>query len=278
MSLAVALGVMVGLVLGLTGAGGSIFAVPLLMWGLGWSLPQAVPVALLAVCAAAAFGTLVAWDVSFVRYRAAILMSVAGTLVAPFGLRAAHALPVPLLTGLFAAVLVIVAIRMIRQARRSPQEAAVVRATVAGDAPRGAGPACRLDPDTGRIVWTKPCALAVSGAGAVTGFLSGLLGVGGGFVIVPALRAFTEMSIHSAVATSLMAIALTSAGTVAAALWQGQHMPWLVALPFVAGSLLGMLAGRRLAPRVSGARLQQVFAFLMFLVAAVLLAQSASAI
>ena len=47
---AIALGVLVGLVLGLTGAGGSIFAVPLLMWGLEWTLPQAAPVALLAVC------------------------------------------------------------------------------------------------------------------------------------------------------------------------------------------------------------------------------------
>ena len=69
------LGAIVGLVLGLTGAGGSIFAVPLLMWGLGWTLPQATPVALLAVCAGASFGTITAWDVELVRYRAAMLMA-----------------------------------------------------------------------------------------------------------------------------------------------------------------------------------------------------------
>jgi len=58
------LGLAIGAVLGLTGAGGSIFAVPLLMWGLHWSLPQATPVALLAVSASALIGTLAAWDVS----------------------------------------------------------------------------------------------------------------------------------------------------------------------------------------------------------------------
>lgn len=78
------LGMVAGLVLGLTGAGGSILALPLLMFGLGWTLPQAAPVALLAVSAAATFGTVVAWDVRFVRYRAALLMSAAGAVAAAF--------------------------------------------------------------------------------------------------------------------------------------------------------------------------------------------------
>ena len=110
------LGLVVGLVLGLTGAGGSIFAVPLLMWGLGWSLPEAVPVALIAVCIAAGFGTLVSWDVTLVRYRAAMLMALASWLFAPLGLRLAGWLPAMWLTLAFAAVLIIVATRMLRQA------------------------------------------------------------------------------------------------------------------------------------------------------------------
>src|SRR5690242_5540384 len=113
--MAVILGVIVGAVLGLTGAGGSILAVPLLMFGLGWTLPQAAPVALLAVCASATFGTIVAWDVTHVRYRAAALMGVVALFTAPLGVTTASLLPLPLLTGLFALVLGYVGVRMLRQ-------------------------------------------------------------------------------------------------------------------------------------------------------------------
>ncbi len=202
---AIALGVLVGLVLGLTGAGGSIFAVPLLIWGLGWTLPQAVPVALLAVCIGAGFGTVVAWDVRLVRYRAALLMALGAWLMAPFGLHAARVLAVDILTLSFALVLLLLGVRLLIQASRTPDDAAVVRATVA---------VCHLDPGTGRFDWTPLSLAVISAIGALTGFLSGMLGVGGGFVIVPSLRAVTDLSMHSAVATSLMAIALISGGTV----------------------------------------------------------------
>lgn len=267
--LVVILGVLIGAVLGLTGAGGSIFAVPLLMWGLDWSLPQAAPVALVAVSIGAIIGTVTAWDVSYIRYRAALLMAACGWLTAPLGIKAAQLLPTPILNLLFAVVLVIVALRMLHQALRTPHEASVVRATVAGDGEPASGPFCRLNPVTGRIQWSRRCAMAIAGGGAATGFLAGLIGVGGGFVIVPLLRATTELSMHSAVATSLMVIALTSAGTVASAtLMQGISLPWSVALPFMAGTVAGMMAGRKLAPRIAGARLQQVFALLMLIVAA----------
>jgi len=272
--LPVLLGAVIGLVLGLTGAGGSIFAVPLLIWGLGWTLPQAVPVALLAVAAAATFGTIVAWDKTYVRYRAALLMSATSLAFAPLGLEAAHRLPVDVLMAAFAMVLALVSLRLLLQARRAPAETMVLRAAVVGDALQARGPLCRLNPASGRLQWTRPCALALAGTGSLTGFLSGLLGVGGGFVIVPALRSFSELSMHSAVATSLMAIALTSSGTVAIALGRGQVMPWTVALFFVGGALLGMLGGRRLAPRIAGPRLQQAFAGLMLLVAAGMSAQA----
>jgi uncharacterized membrane protein YfcA len=254
------LGLVVGLVLGLTGAGGSIFAVPLLMWGLGWSLPEAVPVALIAVCIAAGFGTLVAWDMTMVRYRAAMLMALVSWLFAPLGLRLAIWLPEMWLTLAFAAVLILVATRMLRQAAINPQEAQIVRARVTQQL-------VQRDIATGRFEWTAAAFTVISGIGALAGFFAGLLGVGGGFVIVPALRATTDLSMHSAVATSLMAIALISAGTVTASLLQGHTMPWLVALPFVVGALVGMLAGRKLAPHLAGPRLQQAFAVAMLGVA-----------
>jgi uncharacterized membrane protein YfcA len=118
--MAVILGIIVGAVLGLTGAGGSILAVPLLMFGLGWTLPQAAPVALFAVCASATFGTVVAWDVTHVRYRAAALMGIAALLGAPLGLATASLLPLPVLTGVFALVLAFVGARLLRQAITAP--------------------------------------------------------------------------------------------------------------------------------------------------------------
>jgi uncharacterized membrane protein YfcA len=230
------------------------------MWGLGWTLPQAAPVALVAVCAGAAFGTIAAWDVSVVRYRAAMLLAAASWLTAPLGLQAARVLPLAALTLLFAGVLVLVATRLVLQARRAPDETAVVRAATRP-------PVCQLDPRTGRFDWNRASLAVMAGIGALTGFLAGLLGVGGGFVIVPALRAWTDLSMHSAVATSLMAIALVSAGTVAAAAWQGLAIPWPVAVPFLAGTLGGMLAGRLCARRIAGPRLQLGFALCMLLVA-----------
>jgi uncharacterized membrane protein YfcA len=261
------LGIVAGSMLGLTGAGGSVLAVPLLMVGYGWALSEAAPVALIAVAASAVLGTVLAWRHSYVRYRAAALMGLGGWLSAPFGLRLARHLPESLLVALFAMVMVIVAVRMIRQALRRPDEAQVMRAGVSGDGPPASGHLIRLDPATGRLIWTPVTALVIGSLGGVTGFLSGLLGVGGGFVIVPALRIATPLSIHSAVATSLMTIAVVASGAVAAAALAGPGLPWMQTLPFAAGSLIGMGMGRWITPRVSGARLEEAFAGLMLVVA-----------
>jgi uncharacterized membrane protein YfcA len=255
--MSIVLGVVVGLILGLTGAGGSIFAVPLLMAGLGWPLAEAAPIALLAVAAAAALGSYLAWRGSFVRYRAATLMSVVGVLTSPLGLHAANRLPAAALSLMFAAILAVAAIRLALQTWRK-----------ADDAPASSSRICKFDPVSGHLIWTWTSGAVIAAIGAVTGFLSGLLGVGGGFFIVPALRGVTELSMQSAVATSLMTIALTSLGTVASAALIGRDIPLIVALPFVAGSLLGMAGGRWLAPKIDGLRLQQGFALLMLIVAA----------
>lgn len=270
----IVLGLIVGLVLGLTGAGGSIIAVPLLMWGLDWSLLQAAPVALIAVAVSAGFGTLFAWDAAMIRYKAALLMSAASLVTAPLGLLAAERLPLVLLSLLFSGVLLVVALRMWRQTRHAPEETRIVRAALgAGDSAAGEA-ICKLNPATGRFVWTQRCAATVGACGATTGFLAGLLGVGGGFVIVPGLRTISDVSIHAAIATSLMAIALISSVTVALAVLIGRDLPWAIALPFALGALGGMLAGRTLAPRIAGPALQKAFAGLLVAVALVMLIRS----
>ncbi len=254
------LGILVGLVLGLTGAGGSILAVPMLVFFLGWPITQAATTGLLAVSASATLGTVLAWPYSYVRYRAALLMAATGMLAAPLGLRAADLLPAASLELMFAGALCWVAWRMLHSATSPAAQASALRAAVRGDGTPARGGICRVHPQTGRLLWTPAAAAAVGSIGAATGFLSGLLGVGGGFVIVPALRAVSQLSMQSTVATSLMAISITSLGTVGLGLIAGRPLPLVVALPFVLGALAGMALGRVLAPRLAGASLQRGFA------------------
>jgi uncharacterized membrane protein YfcA len=102
-------------------------------------------------------------------------------------------------------------------------------------------------------------------SGSAAGLLSGLLGVGGGFVIVPALRAVSDLNIKSIVATSLFTITLVSAGSVVLAVSRGA-MDWGVALPFAGAAVVGMLAGRQVSRRIAGPHVQRAFAVLALLI------------
>jgi len=259
MMLAAALGLMVGAILALTGAGGAIIAVPLLMFGFGWDVPRAAPVALLAVGASAGIGALLGLRAKIVRYRAATLIAATGALMSPFGLYVAQRLPAQPLALIFAAVLLFVSVRLYGQAQRAISgmlEPAAARQSAA----------CQLSGDTGRFQWNAQCTRALTQAGAVTGFLSGLLGVGGGFVIVPALRRSTDLPMNSIVATSLMSIALISITSVVAAVIQ-RAFEARIAIPFTLGSIIAMLIGRRIATQLAGPRLQQGFAVVTGIVA-----------
>ncbi len=267
------LGIIVGLLLGLTGAGGSVIAVPLLMAGLHWSMPQAATTSLIAVAASAAIGAAMAWRHSYVRYRAALVMATVGAASAPFGILLADRMSEPMLEMAFALVLLIVSIRMFRMTMKADADAVVLRATVSGEGPPSQGKCCRIDPLTGRMIWNWVTARTIGAIGLVTGFLSGLLGVGGGFVIVPALRIVTPLSMHSAVATSLMAIALTSSATLFSGVLMGRQLPLVVALPFAAGSIIGMMLGRFAAPYIVGAKLQQGFSIMAAAIAVFMFAR-----
>jgi uncharacterized membrane protein YfcA len=261
------LGALAGLILGLTGAGGAIIAVPLLIFGLHLTVVEAAPVALFAVGASAAIGAMIAWKKRKLRYRAAALIALAGALASPIGIFIARKIPdVPLLL-LFAAVLFYVAFQMLRESMRSSAEAMEEHAS----AP------CQLDELAGRLIWTNPCARALALSGVVTGFLSGLLGVGGGFVIVPALRKASNLSMQHIVPTSLAVIAVVSVVGVASSAAVG-GLNWLIAVPFVIGAVAGMLLAGAFAQRFSGPRLQQVFAVLAAIVAASMVAKGVMAL
>lgn len=262
--LAASLGAAIGAVLALTGAGGGILAVPLLVFGLGMPLADAAPVGLLAVGLAAALGAILGLRQGIVRYRAAGLIAAVGLVMVPPGLYLAHHLPNAPLALVFAGVLLYASLRMLRKAR----------AEAGGSAePQAAPKPCVLNPAHGRLRWTLPCARALAQTGALAGLLSGMLGVGGGFVIVPALQRCTDLAMESIVATSLAVIALVSLGGVASASLSGV-MNWQSGGPFAAGAVLGLLAGRQVAHRIGGPGLQRAFAIIGML-AAVMLAADA---
>ena len=258
-----ALGAVVGLLLALTGAGGGILAVPLLVFVRHLGVAEAAPIGLLAVGLSAAMSAALGLRDGIVRYRAAMLMGGLAMGLAPLGVVAAQRVPDAPLTLAFASVLMLSAWRMWQRAHHALHGCA--------DAVCGALP-CVLDARDGRLVWTRPCAQALTLTGVAAGLLSGLLGVGGGFVIVPALTRFTELPTRSVVATSLAVIALASMGGVGAAAWHGT-IPWALALPFACGSVAASLLARTIAARVAGPRLQQGFAIVSAGVAVLLLAR-----
>lgn len=262
------LGVVTGVILALTGAGGAIIAIPLLVFGLDLPMTQAAPVALLAVALSAAIAAYLAFmKLRNVRYRAAGLIAVVGMLVAPLGVWVAQFLPDLVLTLLFSAVLAYVGWRMFQTSRQHVLPEASQLPDAAETVP------CQFDTVEGRFIWNAPCAKALVLAGLVTGFLSGLLGVGGGFVIIPALRRATMLPMQSLIATSLAAIALIStAGFISATLIG--TMEWRIAIPFCLGAISGMLIGRFYAVHLDETLLQRGFAVIAGGIALVMLVRS----
>jgi uncharacterized protein len=255
--LAAALGAAVGLVMGLTGAGGTILAVPLLVWGLGWSLPQAAPVALLAVAVGAGVGSVRGLRENLVRWRAGLLVGGVGLLSAPLGLWLAPRLPHTVLAALFAGVLLVVAWRSAASAWRGWR-----RPLQAPDA-EVLPPLCPVHPDTGRFQWRPRTAAIMTGIGLAAGLVSGLLGVGGGFLVLPALLRISHLPFAVCVATTLLIQTIVASGTVLMGLAAGRGLPWLAAAPFVAGVVVGLLSGQRLALQLRLSWVQAAFALLV---------------
>ena len=255
MVLTVFLGALVGIVMGLTGAGGGILAVPLLVFGLHLTIVEAGPVAMLAVGISATVGALLGLKANIVRYRATLLIAVSGILMAPLGVWIANRLDTRLMNLIFAAVLGWVAYKTLYEIYRKDPELQIKDA-----------PPCIRNNHSGRFIWTNTCAVALSLSGTIAGALSGLLGVGGGFVIVPALQRYTDFDMQSVIATSLAIIALVSLTSVGASVYAG-HLNFGIGLPFVTGSVLGMGAASIIGPRLPQKYLKTAFGIMCFIVA-----------
>ena len=241
-------GSVVGFSLGLVGGGGSILAVPLMVYLVGVSSPHvAIGTSALAVAANAATGLVSHARSGTVKWRCGAIYAVAGVLGALAGSTVGKAFDGQRLLMLFAIVMIAVGALMLRgRHSRGLEEAECNRR----NAPQ------------------------VLGYGLGTGLFSGFFGIGGGFLIVPGLVASTSMPVLNAVGTSLVAVTAFGLTTALNYAFSGL-VDWPLAAVFIVGGILGGFAGTALARRLSGSgNLSTVFACLIFVVAAYMLWRS----
>jgi uncharacterized membrane protein YfcA len=245
-------GLLVGFTLGLVGGGGSILAVPLMVYLVGVSNPHvAIGTSAFAVALNAGAGLIQHARAGTVKWRCAGMYATAGMIGAFAGSTVGMAIDGQQLLSLFALMMAVVGALMLKN-----------RAAV-GDA---------------RAQCHQGNAVKVAGYGLGTGAFSGFFGIGGGFLIVPGLLASTGMPIINAIGCSLVAVTVFGLTTALNYALSGL-VDWPLALAFVGGGMIGAVLGARLARELAGVRglLMTLFAMLIFAVSAYTLWRSASA-
>lgn len=273
---AAALGVLIGLSLGALGGGGSILTVPALVFVLGLTAQQATTGSLVIVGVTAAIASVGHARAGNTRWARGGVLALVGVPASILGSRLNRDVSPNVLLLAFAALMVVAAVGMLRRAKPSaapaPEPPVEEPAAVGSIRTLTRPPTTRLPAVTSSAV---AMALRVVIAGLGIGFLTGFLGVGGGFVIVPALVVLLRFSMPVAVGTSLLVIALNSLVALAARAGHGGFV-WPVVLPFTVAAVLASLAGGRVADRIDPATLTRAFAVLLIAVA-VYVAGSAAA-
>jgi uncharacterized membrane protein YfcA len=201
-----------------------------------------------------------------VEFPTGLLFALAGMVGAPIGSRIADFVPEPVLLAMFSGLMVLIAVRMWLKADAPT-------ANLPNSDGDNTGPTCRRDPE-GRLRLTSQCAMLLGVVGLSTGILTGMFGVGGGFIIVPALVSFACMGMQRAIGTSLLIITLVSLSGTTGYLLSGKELSLSTSGLFTTGSLLGLFLGSSLAQRFAGAMLQRLFAVSIVLVAIYVIARS----
>jgi uncharacterized membrane protein YfcA len=251
LSIAVPAGLLIGVLLGALGGGGSILTVPVLVYLLGQEPHAATTGALLIVGITAVAGMIAHWRAGRVRFAPGIAFGVLGAAGSYAGTRLSSSVPPDLLLSLFAGLLLAAAVAMLR---------------------RRPGTARRREHAGGSTIGRR--ILKITAAATGVGLLTGFFGVGGGFVIVPALVLVLGFGMPAAVGTSLLVIAIDSAVALAARLGGQVSLDWTLLAVFTAAALAGVLAGQRVASRVDPSRLTTGFTVLLIAVAGYSLARS----
>lgn len=249
MGVAAGLGLLIGALLGLLGAGGSILAVPALVYGAGLPLSVAVPTGLLVVGVTAVSAGVTRARAGLVSWRVAGVVAAAGVPTTFAGAVVNRALDARLVLAGFALVMLAAGAQMLRQ-----------RESTGGD--------CALP--GGRVDW-RGCLPKALGAGVLVGFLTGLFGIGGGFLLVPALVLLLGLPTELAVGTSLVVIAVNAAAGFAAHAGHAD-LDWPVAAAFTGAAVSGSVIASRVARRLPAVRLRRWFAYLVLVTGGAVLA------
>jgi len=251
---ALVLGLVVGIVLGVVGGGGSIIAVPALVYGVGMSPAQAIPTSLLVVGLASLAALLPRVRVrEGLNWPVIALVGAAGIPAAWAGAAVGRLLDPNILMLAFAVIMVGAGIRMLTATRESEGSCS-----------------------TGPTRAFRSCAPKAVGVGLLVGFLTGLLGVGGGFLITPALTIFLGLRMKQAVGTSLAIIVINSAAGFSAHA-AGYTIDWPTTLTFAVPAILGSIFAARLARGLKDKHIRISFAVLIFAVAAWVTASTVTA-
>lgn len=258
------LGFLIGISLGALGGGGSILAVPALVYGAGQGAKAATTTSLLVVGLTALLGMFAHLRAGRVRVGSGLVFGAVGIGGSLVGSQLNKSVDPNALLLAFAVLMVIAAWRMWRQAQKP--------ASAVGDFGDGGALAIRT-----RTAITPATVLKVVVAGTAVGFLTGFFGVGGGFVIVPALVLALQFPMPDAVGTSLLVIAVNSAFALSQRL-QTTGIEWKVALPFLVAGILGVGTGKRLADRLPAATMARWFVALLVTVAVYTAVRSAIAL
>jgi uncharacterized membrane protein YfcA len=236
-----ALAAVIGLSLGLLGGGGSILTVPVFVYVLGIAAKPAIAMSLPVVGITSLIGAGMHWRLGHVKVRTALIFGIFAMAGAFAGARLAGAVSGAVQLTILAVVMLVAALSMLR---RRPEGIEA-----------GRGPA--------RMALVVPVALVV-------GVLTGLVGIGGGFLIVPALALLARVPMREAVGTSLLVIALNSAAGFAGYLGS-VPVDWGFMTAFAAVAVAGAFAGTAIARRISGDALRRVFGVFLILVGAFVL-------
>jgi uncharacterized membrane protein YfcA len=259
LALAIASGVFIGLSLGALGGGGSILAVPVLVYLLGESPVAATTGSLLIVGISALTGAVAAWRAGNVYLARGVAFGLIGIAGAAAGaLLSVHVDP-DLLLGLFALLMLLVAGVMITKQVRSR-----------GDrSNREPGP--QVDEPIIAVRPTFMCNCPVAAKVLVTalavGLTTGFFGVGGGFLVVPALVLALDLPMPIAVGTSLAVIAINSAAAFVTRVSGGAHLDWVPVIALTVAAVVGSMLGARVASRVDARKLGMAFSVLLVAVA-----------
>lgn len=259
--LASPLGFLVGLSLGALGGGGSILAVPALVYAAGQNPKHATTTSLVLVAVTALIGLVPHWRAGRVRWLPGLVFGLAGVLGSLVGSHWNEAADPNVLLLAFSGLMLIAAYAMWRRvtaaATVTPARSVGAAAAIAPASGTGASTEVRVDAST---------ILKVTVAGTFVGLLTGFFGVGGGFVIVPALVLALGFTMPEAVGTSLLVIAVNS-GVALTTRLDGGTIEWGTVIPFTIASLFGVVVGSRLASTRDSRSLQKWFVGLLVIVA-----------